>query len=152
MNAWLLLALLSGLSFGFVGFLQKISVSRLPAEALVVWVVVGLTLTIPLFVPYWSEQGDGSMGIDMIAIGVTSGLFNGAGCWFLFRSFEIGGKASIAIPLTALYPIMTAALSIALLGERLMAHQWAGVGLACLGAALLSYEKAPETSDGVASE
>ena len=148
MTSWLIFALLSALAWGFVGFLQKISVSRLSASALVVWVVVGLILVQPLFLPFWSQQPDELMDVEMIALGITSGLFNGAGTWFLFRSLEFGGKASIAIPLTALYPLVTVALSITLLGEQLVAHQWLGVALASLGAALLSYEKISDSSYG----
>ena len=144
MSTWLLFSLIAAVAWGFVGLLQKISVARLTASALVVWVIVGLTVSIPLYLPFWSQARETPMSIEMIALGITSGLFNGAGTWFLFRSLEFGGKASIAIPLTALYPLVTAALSIAFLGERLVAHQWLGVGLASLGAALLSYEKEPE--------
>ncbi|MBJ88412.1 MAG: hypothetical protein CMO98_00990 [Woeseia sp.] len=149
MTNWLILALLAALSYGFVGFLQKISVFRLSASALVVWVVVGLVLATPLFIPFWSQTQDGLIDIDMILIGIASGLFNGAGTWFLFRSLELGGKASITIPLTALYPLVTVALSIMLLGEQLVTHQWLGVALASLGAALLSYERIPESSHGI---
>lgn len=142
MTNWLTLALLAAVTWGVVGFLQKISVSRLPASVLIVWVVVGLTLTIPFFLPFWTDGRQQLMDHpDMIAIGVVSGLFNGAGAWFLFRSLELGGKASIAIPLTAMYPLITVALSVAFLSEQLAPHQWGGVALASFGAALLSYEK-----------
>jgi drug/metabolite transporter (DMT)-like permease len=61
--------------------------------------------------------------------------------WFLFAAFEKGAKASVAIPLTALYPLVTIGLAFVFLSERLTSLEWVGVLLALGGAAMLSYEK-----------
>jgi drug/metabolite transporter (DMT)-like permease len=64
----------------------------------------------------------------------------------VFACLEKGAKASVAIPLTALYPLCTVALATAFLKERPTALQWLGIALAVAGGAMLSYEPAPATS------
>ena len=54
--------------------------------------------------------------------------------------------ASVAIPLTALYPLCTVALATVFLKERPTALQWIGIGLAVAAGAMLSYEPAPLTA------
>jgi len=48
----------------------------------------------------------------------------------------------VAVPLTALYPLLTVLLAISLLDEALTARQWLGVGLAVVAGSMLSYETA----------
>ena len=68
---------------------------------------------------------------------------NGLGNWAVFACLEKGAKASVAIPLTALYPLCTIALATIFLHERPSALQWLGIGLALAGGAMLSYETTP---------
>lgn len=49
-----------------------------------------------------------------------------------------GKPASIAVPLTALYPLTTAVLAVVFLGEPLTARTGAGIACAVLAAVLLS--------------
>jgi transporter family protein len=77
----------------------------------------------------------------MVLLGVIAGTINGLGTWFLFAAFEQGAKASLAIPLTALYPLVTLGLAFIFLSERLTLTEWVGVLLALSGGAMLSYEK-----------
>jgi transporter family protein len=51
---------------------------------------------------------------------------------------EGSGAASIVVPLTALYPLVTVLLGYLFLGERLNPTQWLGVFLALVAAFLLS--------------
>ena len=64
----------------------------------------------------------------------------GLGNWALFVSLEKGAKAAVAIPLTALYPLLTVMLATLLLSERLTVEEWLGIALALAGGAMLSYE------------
>lgn len=48
------------------------------------------------------------------------------------------GKASSVVPLISVYPLITAALAVVFLDERLSALQLAGIGCAILGVALIS--------------
>jgi transporter family protein len=47
----------------------------------------------------------------------------------------------VAVPFTALYPLLTIVLAITFLGERLTRTQALGISLALTAAVLLSYEK-----------
>jgi transporter family protein len=67
-------------------------------------------------------------------------VINGLGSWFLFAALERGAKATVAIPLTALYPLVTVVLAVTFLGETLTPKQWGGLALAIVAAGLLSYE------------
>jgi bacterial/archaeal transporter family protein len=137
MADWVRLSAVTMLFWGVVGLLQKLGTNRISARSLLVWLAVGFVL----FVPWLAWH---SVGLTMAprdaAVGVAAGLTNGLGSWFLFRSLERGAKASVAIPLTALYPLVTIALATTFLAEKLAARQWLGIALAVAAGAALSYE------------
>ena len=56
------------------------------------------------------------------------------------RALRNGAAASIVIPFTALYPLITVLLAFVFLGETLTLRQCFGAVLAIGGGALLSYE------------
>ncbi len=138
MTDWLLPALLATLLWGIVGILQKLGSTRVNAASLLVWVTVGYVLALPCFL---FGAGLASLPLGTILLGVIAGTINGLGTWFLFAAFEKGAKASLAIPLTALYPLVTLGLAFVFLSERLTLAEWVGVLLALSGGAMLSYEK-----------
>lgn len=137
MESWLILALLAAFLWGIVGILQKLGSTRLNAASLLIWVAAGYVAALPCF---WRGAGLLSLSPRALLLGVAAGTVNGLGTWFLFAAFEKGAKASVAIPLTALYPLVTLGLAFFFLGERLTLLEWAGVLLALSGGALLSYE------------
>ncbi|MCD6323872.1 MAG: EamA family transporter [Desulfurococcales archaeon] len=73
-----------------------------------------------------------SMGFALVA-----GVFGGVGYIFFIKALH-GGKASIVIPLTALYPAITAVLAMLVLGERISLAKGLGIILALVAAVLLS--------------
>jgi transporter family protein len=77
----------------------------------------------------------------VILVGLIAGAVNGLGNWAVFACLEKGAKASVAIPLTALYPLCTIVLATAFLKERPTVLQWLGIALAVVGGAMLSYEQ-----------
>ena len=82
----------------------------------------------------------------MISVGLLGGFVNGLGNWAVFACLEKGAKASVAIPLTALYPLFTVILATGFLKERPSSLQWLGIALALAGGAMLSYEPAVATA------
>lgn len=137
MDNWLQLALLAAALWGVVGLLQKLGSNRINASSLLIWVTVGYVLAVPLF---WRGAGLDTLSPKAIWLGVLAGSVNGIGTWFLFTAFERGAKASVAVPLTALYPLITVALAYIFLSERLDGLQWLGVFLAVCAGGMLSYE------------
>lgn len=138
MATWFLPAMLATVLWGFVGVLQKLGSNRVNAASLLVWVTVGYVVALPCF---WVGSNLGALSPRALIIGILAGTVNGLGTWFLFAAFERGAKASVAIPLTALYPLVTVVLAYVLLSERLDTWEWVGVTLALCAGAMLSYEK-----------
>ena len=143
MSGWLHLSLTAVALWGIVGLLQKLGTNRVSARSLLVWVTTGFVLFLPWLA--WTERL-ASLTVAQLSLGLLIGLVNGLGSWFLFVSLERGAKASIAIPLTALYPLVTIVLATLFLSESLTGRQWAGIALAMAAGAALSYETAPERS------
>ncbi|HVX67580.1 MAG TPA: DMT family transporter [Bryobacteraceae bacterium] len=143
MNEWLHYSLIAVALWGIVGLLQKLGTNRVSARSLLVWLTVGFLL----FLPYlaWREHLFTLRPRDM-GLGVLVGIVNGLGSWFLFVSLERGAKASIAIPLTALYPLVTIAFATLFLAETLSTRQWLGIALAVVAGAMLSFENAGEAA------
>jgi transporter family protein len=135
---WLLPALLAVALWGIVGILQKLASNRINADSQLIWVTAGYVIALPLMM--W-EGGLDAVPTRYLLIGVLAGAVNGLGSWFLFASLERGAKASVAVPLTALYPLVTLVLAFLFLEERLTAREWVGVVLALCGAMMLSYER-----------
>ena len=138
MTGWLLPAIVAAVLWGIVGILQKLGSNRVSADSLLIWVTAGYVLALPLLL---THGGFSAMGLRGALTGIAAGLVNGLGTWFLFASLERGAKASVAIPLTALYPVVTLGLAFLILAERLSAREWLGVALAVCGGAMLSYER-----------
>jgi transporter family protein len=138
MNGWILPAIAALLLWGIVGVLQKLGSNRLGANALLLWVTAGYIVMLPVVL--W-RSGSWAATPDVLLLGVVAGSVNGLGTWLLFRSLDHGAKASVAVPLTALYPVVTVVLAFVFLSERLSLREWLGVTLAVCGGALLSYER-----------
>jgi transporter family protein len=134
---WIRLSAVTMFFWGIVGLLQKLGTNRISARSLLVWLTVGFMLFVPWLA--W-HRGVLAMGTQDAVMGIAAGLANGLGSWFLFRSLERGAKASVAIPLTALYPLVTILLATTLLNETLTWRQWLGIALALAAGAALSYE------------
>ena len=143
MNSWLEYAVIAIVLWGIVGLLQKLGTNSVSAGELMVWLMIGFAVLLPFLL---LKTGITGLSLRTIMIGLAGGLANGLGSWELFRSLEKGAKASVAIPLTALYPLLTAVLAILLLKERLTALEWIGVALALVAGGLLSYEPSPKES------
>jgi bacterial/archaeal transporter family protein len=138
MDGWIVPAVAALVLWGIVGVLQKLGSNRLDASSLLIWVTLGYIVVLPLIL--WRIVGWG-LSPTALLLGLVAGSVNGLGTWLLFHSLERGAKASVAIPLTALYPAVTVILAFIFLAERLSSREWLGVALAVCGGAMLSYEK-----------
>lgn len=137
MGDWVQLSAVTMFFWGIVGLLQKLGTNRISARSLLVWLTAGFALFLP-----WLAWHAGTLAISArdAIVGIGAGLANGLGSWFLFRSLERGAKASVAIPLTALYPLVTIVLATTLLAEKLTLRQWLGIALALAAGVGLAYE------------
>jgi len=71
---------------------------------------------------------------------VANGIFNALGAGFLLAAMRSGGKASIVMPLTAMYPLVVVLLAPAILHESITPLQGVGVACALVSVLLLSTE------------
>ncbi len=144
MTHWLGYSMIAVVLWGMVGLLQKLGTNRISAPSLQVWLTIGFLVLLPWFLlgGRWIPLASATLGI-----GLLGGFVNAMGSWCLFTALERGAKASVAIPLTALYPLVTVVLAIVLLGEALTARQWLGVGLAVVAGSMLSFETEAERHD-----
>lgn len=137
MAGWIVYALTANVLWGVVGLLQKLGTNRISAESLVVWLTVGYMLLLPGFLMACSIT---TLPARAVFLGLLVGITNGLGAWFLFAALENGGKASVVVPMTALYPFLTVLLATTFLGESLVPRQWIGIILAMVSAVLISCE------------
>ncbi len=67
-----------------------------------------------------------------------TGILGGTGNIAFFRALVVGGKASVVVPATALFPVVTVILALSFLKERLGRAQKAGLIIALVAIYLLS--------------
>jgi len=80
------------------------------------------TLALSVFI-----LGGGKVGINRsVVLALLAGLFGGGGYVLFMEALETG-KASIVVPLTALYPAVTVILALLFLGEKLSTTQAVGI-------------------------
>jgi transporter family protein len=136
---WMAYAGFAIVLWGVNGLFMKLGTNRVSARSMVIWVTVGFVLLLPFL---WSGTSLSGLGPRIIFVGLIAGAVNGLGNWAVFACLEKGAKASVAIPLTALYPLCTVVLATVFLHERPSGLQWIGIVLALAGGAMLSYEPA----------
>jgi transporter family protein len=136
---WMAYAGVAIVLWGVNGLFMKLGTNRVSARSMVIWVTAGFVVLLPLL---WSQTTLAGLSNRVLFVGLIAGTINGLGNWAVFACLEKGAKASVAIPLTALYPLCTVVLATAFLRERPTALQWVGIALAVAGGALLSYEPA----------
>lgn len=132
---WFWYAVVTLVTWGIVGLLQKLSTNHISAESSLIWLVVGFLLLEPLLYPgraLWHYSGWN------LTWALASGVLNALGAWALFAALKSGGKASIICPLTALYPLVVVLLVPFLLHESITLYQGAGVVCALTAVVLLS--------------
>ncbi|MBI3476010.1 MAG: EamA family transporter [Acidobacteria bacterium] len=132
-SAWLVFTILALLCFGIVGLLQKLSTDLISAESALLWFIVGFLLLEPFVYPGRSLF---QYSFRSIAFIFLAGLMNALGTWAVFAAMKSGGKASVVVPLTAVYPMVVCLVAPFILPEHITLTQ--GAGIACgLGAILL---------------
>lgn len=134
---WFWFGLVTLLSWGIVGLLQKLSTNYLSAEWALVWLAVGFFILEP-----WLYPGKimFTYSARALAWALLSGVFNAFGAWALLAALKSGGKASIVAPFTALYPLPVVFVAPVLLHESITALQAVGIACALIAVVLLSTE------------
>ena len=132
---WFGPAVVGLITWGIAGLLQKLSTNHVSAETALVGLVVGFFLLDPWLYPAESILTYSGRSL-MFAL--VSSLLNALGAWALLAAMKHGGKASIVVPFTALYPLVTVCLAPWVLHESITGLQGAGVVCALIAVILLS--------------
>lgn len=82
-----------------------------------------------------------------VLLGSIIGFLGAGGQLILFQALRLG-PAYLIFPIVSLYPVVTILLSVALLHEQAARRSWAGIGLALVAIALLSYNPGNAVAGG----
>jgi transporter family protein len=136
-SAWLWFSVLALASWGILGIFQKLTTNFISAESALVWSIVGFLVLQPFL-----YDGTSLFAYPPKAIGwaVANGFFNALGAGFLLAAMRAGGKASIVMPLAAMYPLMVVLFAPVILHESITPLQGVGVACALVSVLLLSTE------------
>jgi bacterial/archaeal transporter family protein len=130
---WLFFTILALLCFGTVGLLQKLATDLVSAESALVWLIVGFLLLQPFV---YSGRAMFHYSARNIAFVFVAGVLNALGSWAILAAMKSGGKASVVVPMTAVYPMVVCVIAPIILREHITLMQ--GSGIACgLGAIAL---------------
>jgi transporter family protein len=134
-SSWLALSLVSLGLWGIWGVLSKVATQQLGPQ---VAYLIGIFGYLPVFGILLYETG-GKVPVNPWgwAAALAAGMSTGFGLFFFFRALN-AGTASVVVPMTSLYPVVTVLLSWLFLGENLSPRQLTGLILAMAAVWLLS--------------
>ena len=132
---WLGFSLMALGLWGAWGFLSKVATQQLPPPAVYILAICGHALVIGYL---WLSGGLAVSGHPWgLAAALAAGICMAFGLLCFLKALTVGA-ATVVVPLTALYPLVTVILSWALLRETLTLRHLAGIALALLAGWLLS--------------
>ena len=128
MSIWLAYAVITMVLWGLTGLTQKLATNYISVELSLMYfsaAFVPIAVVILLFVSL-----DWRISLLAWFLAILGGLLNGLGVLSSLAAFHHGGKASVVTPLIALYPVVTVALAVPFLHERISHREIAGIVLA----------------------
>ena len=133
--SWLTLSLITLVFWGVWGFLVKLSGLYLSSKSVAIYTTLGgLIVTAFILFSMRFKVDNDPKGIIFAIIGGGIGAIGGL--FFLYALAK--GKASIVLPLAAMYPAMTIFLAYIFLQETLSIKQLVGIIFAFLAVFLLA--------------
>jgi drug/metabolite transporter (DMT)-like permease len=140
LNAWMGYTIAAMFFWGVFSATQKLSTNYVSAElSYLAWCAAFIPIALWIVA---TKPLNWQMSAPMLWSGLAAGALNGFGVIAAFAAYRYDGKASIVTPLAAAgQPVVTVALALIFLGERIGALEGAGVVLAIVAAVALSYEK-----------
>ncbi|MFZ2087079.1 MAG: EamA family transporter [Desulfobaccales bacterium] len=135
MSTWLALSLVSLGLWGLWGLFSKVATQHLGPQGAY---LLGMFGYLPVFFILLYETG-GKVPFHPWgwAAALAAGMSTAFGLFFFFRALHYGA-ASVVVPLTSLYPVVTVLLSWVFLRETLNPRQLVGLVLAMVAVWLLS--------------
>ena len=150
LNAWMGYTLAAMFFWGVFSATQKISTNHVSAElSYLAWCAAFIPIALWILA---TKQLNWDMSAAMLWSGLAAGALNGFGVIAAFAAYRCEGKASVVTPLAAaVQPVVTVALALVFLGEQIGTLEGAGILLAIIAAAALSFEKRKSSALATAS-
>ena len=129
---WLFYCLLTIVFWGLWGIQSKVIMERISPLSNQVLFTPGLLLMVGLL---WLRSRKSRSNVTGslrrgIFFAFLTGVCGGVGNIAFFEALTDGQQASIVVPMTALYPMVTVLLAMIFLGEKMNRYQWLGLVLA----------------------
>lgn len=134
---WVWYSLLTILFWGAWGTVSKLASDRIDSNTNQVFFSIGL-LPLILVVLTSRPRATGKQRGSGRTWAFATGILGGTGNIAFFHAMVLGGKASIVVPVTALFPVGTVLLAALFLHERLGKMQMLGLMCALVAIYLLS--------------
>lgn len=137
MPSWVGPAVVAFLCWGLWAFLPKLTTRYIDPRSAVVYEALGGLLVAAVVLgllalrPATDPRG--------VGLALLTGVLGVAGALAYLLSV-VRGPVTLVATVTALYPVLTVALSAVFLREPVTAQQWLGIGLALLAIALVTGE------------
>src|SRR3954453_18856187 len=141
MESWLFLSVVALVFWGITGITQKLSTNNISFQRSFLWFALAFFAQSALII--MSVRLTWGVPLPVIALAALGGLLNGLGTLTTFAALERGGKASVVIPLTSIYPLLTVAGAWLFLGEKLTVRQGGVIICALVAVFFLSREAEP---------
>jgi bacterial/archaeal transporter family protein len=133
---WLWCSLLTVLLWAAWAICSKIGSNQLSANAMQFFFAVGAApVGVMLLVRRHFKLEKDALGISY---GVANGLLSSVGNLALVAAYRSGGNTAVITTATSLYPMITVALAITVLRERLTRKQLLGLGFAAAAMVIFS--------------
>jgi uncharacterized membrane protein len=133
---WFWYSVLTILGWAGWALLLKIGSEEIPSEPSLFLQTTGMIPLALILVVAGSSRGSQSkLGI---VYSLLNGIITGIGILCLLAAYRSGGNTSVVAVTTSLYPLVTFALAVPLLGEKLTGLQICGLFLATISIVLFS--------------
>ncbi len=133
---WFWYSILCVVCWGGWALLSKLGSTEIPAETMQFLFTVG---TLPVILGIVAVRKGRLAESRKGAICATlMGVLSGVGGLALFAAYRTQGNTSVITATTALYPMITVALAVLFLRERLSRRQMAGLAFAAVAIVILS--------------
>ncbi len=142
MERWIIEASVTLVSWGLWGLALKLASKGLQWFQVYFFAGLATVIAIALVGAYYRDRiAVEGLPVAQLLLAFASGALGAIGYIMLVRALNSGGPASIVIPFTALYPLVTVLLSILIIGENVTVRKLVGVALAVTAIVLLSVEE-----------
>ena len=134
---WLVLSIITIITWGFVGFFLKLASNY--SHWTGIYVVSNLAILVVSLLIYVSQKPSISVGSPGFNYAMIAGIMMALSAISFYVAIEVG-KAIIVIPLTSLYPVVTIVLSYLILHEQISLTKGVGIALALVALVLVALE------------